>query len=405
MKDKFQILIVEDSEITLYKLKAILLRLGYEVSAHGRPQNALDWLTSSHKTPDLIISDVMMPGMDGYTFIKMIRSNPQTAKVPVIMLTSQTDLKDKVAGLEAGADDFISKTVSPDELELRVKALLTRNQEKSSISQSSSKVFSVFSLRGGVGTTSIAVNLAVAISELLEIKTCLWDMALSGGQCALMLNLKPKNTLASLADWPEGSIEEGLLGSMILDHASGISLLPSPQFFEEGDLVTRTTVDLVWTPLQMLAPYIVVDAGNHFTDPVISILERCDAIIVPIAPELASVNAAYQALRLFEEMGIDRRKVLPVVNETFPKSSLTSAKIAEGLKKEIFAEIPLDSVNMVRAINQGTPYMTLAPRTATSQALTKMAQRLMAVRNEVEKEDGSAKPIIKLTDSKFQRYF
>ena len=382
MKDKFQILIVEDSEITLYKLKAILLRLGYEVTAHNRPQNALDWLASSHKIPDLLISDVMMPGMDGYTFVKAIRANPQTSKVPVIMLTSQTDLKDKVAGLEAGADDFISKTVSPDELELRVKALLSRNLDKSSISQSSSKVFSVFSLRGGVGTSSIAVNLAVAIAQLLEIKSCLWDMALSGGQCALMLNLKPKNTLASLADWPEGSIEEGLLGSMILDHASGISLLPSPQFFEEGDLVTRATVDLVWTPLQMLSPFIVVDAGNHFTDPVIPVLERSDAIIVPLAPELASVNAAYQVLRLFEEMGIDRRKVLPVVNETFPKSSLTAAKIAEGLKKEIFAEIPLDSVNMVRAINQGTPYMTLAPRTSTSQAFTKMAQRLTAVRKE-----------------------
>ncbi|HCS38143.1 MAG TPA: hypothetical protein DIW44_00970 [Anaerolineaceae bacterium] len=382
MSDKFLILIVEDSEITLYKLKAILLRLGFEVSAHDRPQNALDWLNSSHKTPDLIISDVMMPGMDGYTFIKTIRANQQTAKVPVIMLTSQTDLKDKVAGLEAGADDFISKTVSPDELELRVKALLSRNKEKSSISQSSSKVFSVFSLRGGVGTSSIAVNLAVAIAQLLEIKACLWDMALSGGQCALMLNLKPKNTLASLADWPEGSIEEGLLSSMILDHASGISLLPSPQFFEEGDLVTRATIDLVWTPLQMLAPYIVVDSGNHFTDSIISVLERSDAIIVPLAPELASVNAAYQALRLFEEMGIDRRKVLPVVNETFQKSSLTPAKIAEGLKKDIFAEIPYDSVNMVRAINQGTPYMMLAPRTSTSGAFTKMAQRLTAARKE-----------------------
>lgn len=376
MSEKFQILIVEDSEITLYKLKAILLRLGYEVSAHDRPQSALDWLASTHNVPDLIITDVMMPGMDGYTFIKLIRKNAQTAKVPVIMLTSQTDLKDKVAGLEAGADDFISKTVSPDELELRVKALLSRNLEKSSISQSSSKVYSVFSLRGGVGTSTIAVNLAIAIAQLHEIKTCLWDMALYGGQCALMLNLKPKNTLASLADWPEGSIEEGLLASMILDHDSGISLLPAPQFFEEGDLVTRSTIDLVWTPLQLLAPYIVVDAGNHFTDPIIPVLERSDAIIVPMAPELASVNATYQVLRLFEEMGINRNKVLPVVNETFPKSSLNSTKIAEGLKKEIFAEIPLDSVNMVRAINQGTPYLTLAPRSSTSQIFAKMAQRL-----------------------------
>jgi len=383
MNEKRQILIVEDSEITLYKLKAILIRLGYGVSAHDRPQSAFEWLNSTQITPDLIITDVMMPGIDGYTFVKQIRANPNTAKVPVIMLTSQSEMKDKVAGLEAGADDFISKTVSSDELELRVKALLSRNQDANlSISQSSSKVYSVFSLRGGVGTTSIAVNLAIAIAQLHEIKTCLWDMALSGGQCALMLNLKPKNTLASLSDWPEGSIEESLLSSMILDHESGIALLPAPQFFEEGDLVTRATVDLVWPPLQLIAPYIVVDAGNHFTDPIISVLERCDSILLTMAPDLASVNAAYQAMRIFGEMGIDRNKVLPVINNTFPRTSLTTSKISEGLKREIFAEIPFDTINMVKSINQGMPYFMLAPKSALCTTFSKMAYKLTAASKE-----------------------
>ena len=377
MNEKTQILIVEDSEITLYKLKAILIRLGFDVSAHDNPISALEWLSTAKKVPALVISDVMMPGMDGYTFVKQLKSNLKTSKMPVIMLTSQTDLKDKVAGLEAGADDFISKTVSPDELELRVRALLTRNQDTSlSISQSASKVFSVFSLRGGVGTTSIAVNLAIAISQLHQIKTCLWDMALSSGQCALMLNLRPKNTLASLAGWPETTIEESLLSSMILDHESGIALLPAPQYFEEGDLVTRSTVDLVWPPLQLIAPYVVVDAGNHFTDPVISILERSDSILLPLAPDLASVNAAYQAIRLIEEMGLEREKILPVVNQIFPRSSLSSDKISEGLKMEIFAEIPFDTINMVRAINQGTPYFMLAPKSSLCGALSKMAYKL-----------------------------
>ncbi len=375
--EKTQIMIVEDSEITLYKLKAILVRLGYTVSAHDRPSAALDALMVSPDVPDLIITDVVMPGMDGYSFVKSVKGNPKTSKVPIIMLTSQTEIKDKVAGLEAGADDFLSKSVSPDELELRVKALLTRHQEKGlSISQSASKVFSVFSLRGGVGTTSIAVNLAAAISQLNQIKCCLWDMAVSNGQCALMLNLKPKNTLSSLAGWPEGSIEESLLSSMIIEHESGISLLPAPQFFEEGDLITRPTVDLVWPALQLIAPYIVVDAGNHFTEPVISILERCDGILLLMAPELASVNAAYQALRIFDEMGLNKTKIMPVVNEIFPRSSLSSEKIAEGLKKEIFAEIPFDTINMVRAINQGTPYMTLAPKSQTASAIGKMAHTL-----------------------------
>ena len=383
MNEKTQILILEDSEITLYKLKAILVRLGYSVVAYDNPQNALVWLNSAATNPDLIISDVMMPGMDGYTFVKQVRSNSKISKVPIILLTSQSDLKDKVAGLEAGADDFLNKTVSPNELELRVKALLTRTQETSlSISQSASKVYSVFSLRGGVGTTTLAVNLAIAIAQLRQIRTCLWDMAISGGQCALMLNLKPKNTLAMLAGWPEETIEESLLSSMILDHESGISLLPSPQYFEEGDLVTRTTVDLVWPPLQLIAPYVVVDAGNHFSDPAISILERCDAIVLALSPDLASVNATYQAIRIFDEMGINREKILPVVNNIFPRSSLTAAKISEGLKKEIFAEIPFDTINMVKAINQGIPYFMLAPKSTVSTAFSKMAFKLTSLNKE-----------------------
>ena len=377
MNDKFQILIVEDSEITLYKLKAILVRLGYSVSAHDKPSSALEWLSASPDAPDLVITDVVMPGMDGYAFVKQLRGNPKTAKVPVIMLTNQTEIRDKVAGLEAGADDFLSKSVSPDELELRVKALLTRNLEKSkSISQSASKVYTVFSLRGGVGTTSIAVNLAVAIAQLHQIKPCLWDMALSGGQCALMLNVRPRNTLASLAGWPEGSIEEGLLSSMLLDHESGISLLPAPQSFEEGDLITKATVDLVWPPLQLIAPYIIVDGGNHFTDPMISILERSDKVLLMIAPELASVNAAYQAMRIFEELGLEKSKILPVVNEIFPRSSLSTVKIAEGLKTNIFAEIPFDTINMVKAINQGMPYFMLAPKSPVSIGFSKIAYKL-----------------------------
>lgn len=383
MHERNQILIVEDSEITLYKLKAILVRLGYAVTPFDKPQLALDWLRTSENPPDLVITDVMMPGMDGYSFVRQIKANPRYAKVPVIMLTSQTDLKDKVAGLEAGADDFLSKTVSPNELELRVKALLSRVQEVNlPISQSASKIYSVFSLRGGVGTTTMAINLAIAITQRQQIKSCVWDMSVSNGQCALMLNLKPKNTPAMLADWPEGSIEEGLLASMVLDHESGISLLPSPQFFEEGDLVTRATIELVWPPLQLIAPYIVVDSGNHFTEPVIPILERCDAIILAMTPDLASVNAAYQAMRIFSEMGVEGDKVFPVLNNIFPRSSLSAGKIAEGLKKEIFAEIPYDPINMVKAVNQGTPYMTLSPKSPVSLAFSKMAEKLIATRNE-----------------------
>jgi pilus assembly protein CpaE len=382
MGEKKHILIVEDSEITLYKLKAILVRLGYSVSAFDKPGTALVWLKNNTDNPDLIISDVVMPEMNGYAFIKQIRSEEKTKLIPLILLTIHTDLKDKVAGVEAGADDYISKMASPAELDLRIKALLARGQaENIPISQSASITFSVFSLRGGVGTTSISINLAIAISQLLGIETCLWDMALSSSQCALMLNLKTKITSVSLAGWSEGAIEESLLKSMIVDHESGIKLLPAPQSFEEADMINNQIIDLVWAPLQMIAPYIIVDAGNHFTDPIISILERSDAILFMLAPDLASVNAAYQGFRIFEKMGFDRRRILPVLNEIVPHSSLNSEKIAKILETKIFADIPFDSIDMVRAINQGTPYLMLAPKSPASTAISKLAYKLISARN------------------------
>lgn len=377
MAKKRNILIVEDSEVTLYKLKAILISLGYGVTGHTNPRSALRWLSSTETCPDLILSDIEMPDMDGYEFIKRIRTDEKIKSIPVILLTNKTDMKDKVAGLEAGADDYLSKTVSPVELELRVKALLTRGQsENLSISQSVAKTFSIFSLRGGVGTTSIAINLSIAIAQLLGIETCLWDMALSSSQCALMLNLKASNTPETLVGWNEPAIDEHLLRRMMLVHQTGIRLLPAPLSFEEADLIDNRIIDLIWPRLQLITPYIIVDAGNHFTDPVISILERSDVIIYILAPELASVNATHQALRIFEKMRFDSNKVHLVLNEILPHSALTAENISNALNKPFFGIIPYDTFNFVKAINQGKPYLTIAPKNNVSEEILKIASKL-----------------------------
>ena len=175
----------------MFKLKAILAGLGHEVTTNADPASALAWLQETGSPPDLILSDVSMPGMDGYDFVRQLRAEPRTANVPIIMLTSHTELDHKVAGLEAGADDYVGKTVSPAELELRITALLAR--ARSSMAESlelEAKVLSVFSLRGGVGTTSIAVNLATALAQLWGTKVPLLDLALSRG--ALLGDAEPE---------------------------------------------------------------------------------------------------------------------------------------------------------------------------------------------------------------------
>ena len=213
------IVVVEDSEITLFKLRSILVRLGYTVTTHTNPVEALEWLEKPENTANVIMTDVMMPQMDGIEFVRRVRSSPATAKTPIIMLTGQTDMESKIAGLQAGADDYLSKSVSPTELELRLKALLSRSETtEGTIAQAVAKTISVFSLRGGVGKTSVAVNLSIALTKLWGIEVALWDMALATGHCASFINVKPKNTLAILHDWPEETVEEELLGQLLIKH-------------------------------------------------------------------------------------------------------------------------------------------------------------------------------------------
>ncbi|MHC1740804.1 MAG: response regulator [Anaerolineaceae bacterium] len=385
---KDHILIVEDSDITLYKIKAVLIRLGYDVTAYNNPVTALEWLANSPLLPDLILLDVVMPQMDGYEFLRRVRGQEKTQKIPIILLTSHVDTRDKIEGLEAGADDYLGKSASLTELELRVKALLARKHAtNNSITQISARSIAVFSLKGGVGVSSLAVNLSIAISQLWGIETCLWDMVMGVGQCALMMNLKPISTIATLSDWTEQIVDESILRSMLLKHDSGIWLMPDAPGVEESELINTHIVDLVWPVVQTLSPYLIIDAGNHFSDPTLSILERADIILLVLAPELASVNASYQAIKVFNDLGFPAGKILPVVNHTMASSSLEVTKIAAGLKRQIIAEIPHDSKGMVKSINQGVPYIITNPKSDTSYAISNLAYRLSSSEMETKKAD------------------
>ena len=371
------IVVVEDSEVTLFKLKSVLIRLGYTVTTFTNPLTALEWLEKPDEAPDLIMTDVMMPEMDGIAFVSKVRSIPKTAQTPIIMLTGQTEIETKIAGLQAGADDYLSKSVSPTELELRLKALLSRSETtEGSFSQAVARTISVFSLRGGVGKTTLSVNLSIALAQLRGIDVSLWDMALSGGHCASFLNLKPKNTLASVHDWPDESVDEEFLAQLLIKHELGIRLMPAPVSPAEAELVTPRTVDLAWSYLQGSSAYLVVDAGSQFSELVMTILERSDIILLVLAPEIASVKSAADALEIFEQLGYNLEKVLLVINNIFPTQWLVAKKIVPVLKNRTAYEVPYDSDGFVRAIITGEPLVSTAPKSEAGQAIISLADKL-----------------------------
>ena len=128
MKEK--ILIVDDEKDIVKMLSYNLAREGYRTVAAYDGEEAVYFAGREH--PDLVILDLMLPGMDGYEVCKALKKEEKTKKIPIIMLTAKTQEADKVVGLELGADDYVSKPFSVKELVARVKAILRRTKEKDS---------------------------------------------------------------------------------------------------------------------------------------------------------------------------------------------------------------------------------------------------------------------------------
>ena len=156
-----KILVVDDDIDSLKLIGLMLQRNGYEVIAANAGNQALARAASDH--PDLIILDIMMPDMNGYEVSRRLRRNPETQNIPIIMFTAKTLIDDKVAGFEAGADDYLTKPTHPAELASRVKAILMRSTTaRPAASASKGTTIGIIGAKGGVGTTTLALNIAAA---------------------------------------------------------------------------------------------------------------------------------------------------------------------------------------------------------------------------------------------------
>src|SRR5260221_11137885 len=158
-----KILIVDDDIDSLKLIGLMLQRQGYEISAANAGGQAIS--KAQTDAPDLIILDVMMPDMDGYEVCRRLRADPNTQSIPIIMFTAKTLVDDKVTGFEAGADDYLTKPTHPAELASRVKAVLARSAAQRRVVSDSGLLIGVLGAKGGIGTTTIATNLAASMGQ------------------------------------------------------------------------------------------------------------------------------------------------------------------------------------------------------------------------------------------------
>jgi len=370
-------ILVIDDELIYHKMVASALeKEKYQLDFALTGSEGLQKAKTTH--PDLIITDVVMPDMSGYEVAKLLRRDPQFANLPILVLSAQAALQNKLSSFEAGADDYLSKPFAPEELVVRLAALLRRS-ELSQVPVSTaqvhaeSRLIAVHSLKGGTGCSSLAINLGVSLASLWKHSTILLDLNMVAGQVALMLNATLRRTWADIAQINSGEFEWDVLESIIAKHESGVAFIAAPTFPGEAEMIHADILDACLHLLKQRYDYMLADLPHDFGDIVVHTLDMADLILVMAAPDVASLRATAAALDTYTKLNYPSEKIRLILNATFPKYGLQKDKIEAALGIPVMLVIPYASDLFVQAINYGQPIVSTKPEEPVAALLENLA--------------------------------
>jgi pilus assembly protein CpaE len=375
-----RILIVDDDPDFYFLLQTVLGRRGYDLIRAENGNEALTKIVAEQ--PDAVIMDKVMPGMSGFDVARRIRQEPAYAHLPILIVSGAARLDDKLDAFSAGADDYLTKPFEVDELAARITALVRKSEALKSAQTQVTKpvenatLIAVHSLRGGIGSSSVAVNLALALTELWQKPTILIDMVMVYGQIALMLNKSLKRTWGDITSIGKSDFDDDALDGIISSHDSGLRFLAAPKNPIEAEEVSPELLGQALDLLQPRFDYIVADLPHDFSNNTLEILETADSILVLLAPDLVSVRAAAINLNTYKSLGFDEDKVYFVLNQTQAKIDMTARQIEDALHHPISLVIPHAPRLFTEAINTGLPFLLTRPESEVSTLIIDLAFRL-----------------------------
>ena len=395
MADQIRVLIVDDIPETRDHLAKLL---GFEtdievVGAAASGRDALEMATQL--TPDVVLMDINMPDMDGIAATERLASEVPTAAVVMMSVQGEADYLRR--SMLAGAREFLVKPFSSDELTSSIRQVYTREREKlsriatqpaagsaagaapkpaSSVRADGEpgRIVAVFGPKGGVGRTTLAVNLAVAAATELGQRTCLVDASFQFGDVGVLLNLNPKNkSIADLIPELEAGEPESL-DTFLINHSAGIRVLLAPPSPEMAELITPPGTKRMLEALRATHDLVIVDCMSSFNDTTLAILDLADTVLTMLSLEITSIKNIRLFLEVAEQLGYGSEKVRLVLNRADSSLGIRVADVEHSIGRRVDHTIVSDGRSVVYALNRGVPFFLSNREAQVSQDVLRLAQ-------------------------------
>ncbi|HEV7397050.1 MAG TPA: AAA family ATPase [Pyrinomonadaceae bacterium] len=284
----------------------------------------------------------------GMDFIKRLAvERPAMA----IISAARTDSADLVLrSLRAGARDFLRIPIVPEELKMVLDRASEFAADQEEVPKKKGRMISVFSSKGGCGTSFLATNLAASMSA----KTVLVDLNLQAGDLPLFLGVDPKYSIADMAENRE-RLDESLVNSFITPYSSSLSLLAAPKEVDAADDVEAEHIFLVLQRLRESYELVVLDPQHTFDAITLAALDQSDEIVLVLTLDIPAIRSTQRALEIFDRLGYPRKKIKVVVNRWSKQIDLDLQQVEKFLGESVTGFIPSDYQTAVTSINLGQP--------------------------------------------------
>jgi pilus assembly protein CpaE len=401
--DTIRVLIVDDIPETRDHLTKLL---GFEgdmevVGSAASGAEAIDVATKL--SPDIVLMDINMPDMDGIAATEKLSTAAPLSSV--IMMSVQGEADYLRRSMLAGAREFLVKPFSSDELNSSIRQVYAREREKLSRmtpvvapsgsapaqSREPGQVIAVFSPKGGVGRTTVAVNLAVAAATDLNKKVVLMDASFQFGDVGVLLNLNPKGkSIADLLPELEAGEPESL-DTFVVTHSAGIRVLLAPPSPETAELITPAAVRKIIEKLRYEADVVIVDCAAFFNDTTLGILDMADTILTMLSLEITSIKNMRLFLEVADQLGYEKGKVRLVLNRGDSALGIRVTDVEQSIGRKVNDTITSDGRSVVYALNRGVPFYLSNKDAQVSQDILRLAKAVIGERTEVASADDASK--------------
>ena len=308
--------------------------------------------------PPLVIVDITKKTNISLDIISKLTTVVKNIKIIVLSYETESDVV--IKALRAGAREFLVKPLIEKDFVASVQKM--KDLVLGNINDTTKcKVITTFSNKGGIGKTSIAVNLAMEIANITKEKVALVDLNMQMGDITTFLNLDPSFDTSYVINNLDRIDETFLLTTLEQYNKTSLYVLADPPDIEQAEIITSEDITTLINILRNVFSYIVIDTTSSFDAKTITALDNSDLILLVSIINLPSIRNCQRCFDLFKKLGYAKDKIKLVINRYMDADDIKIEDVEEVLDHKVFFKIPNNYYTIINSINKGIPICDAAP--------------------------------------------